>query len=172
MWDGKDFKKVLEFSSGKTSYRPLFTDLDNDGTNELVFENVYSDYGELPQIYKWNTFSKLFDRADGQFPDYWNEKIAKEIEKLKQWQFSPNSRDPLVYCARIANYFSLRRGAEGVQVFLNLADEKLQFLIENRKNNYIQKRAGNLKKSIHQLLSMKTDEKYIIFEERLLKVSQ
>ena len=159
MWNGKRYQEIADVSSGTAYSKPLFTDLDNSGTNEIVFENKDSKYGNPPQIYRWNEKIFKFENGEKYFPDFWNKKIETDKSKLKAWQYSKkNQRDPLVYCSRIYSYLTQRGGNEGTQDFLRLADEKLQPLIDYRKNDYVSTRAIQLKDKIHKLFNKKINK--------------
>jgi hypothetical protein len=151
MWDGTAFKLILDASSGVAGAPPDFEDLDHDGTNELVFENANSKYSRPSDIFKWNDTKKVFEEASNQFPGFWEPLIQKEMAQLKSWRYSPNSRGPLAYCPIIANYLSKRGGKADVVEFLALSDQQLQFLLEDKKNNYLQQRAVEMKKMPHRM---------------------
>ncbi len=150
MWDGTEFKQILDASSGTEGSSPVFEDLDHDGTNEMVFENEDSKYYNSPQIYKWNDKKQVFEEASDQFPGFWEPKIQAEMAKLRDWKYSSNSRGPLVYCTIIANYLRARGGDKDVKEFVALADKQLQFLMDDKKNDYLQERAVRTKKMVHQ----------------------
>jgi hypothetical protein len=58
---------------------------------------------------------------------------------------------PLTYCPVIANYLSKRGGKADVAEFLALSDQQLQFLLEDKKNNYLQQRAVETQEMIYQM---------------------
>ncbi len=154
MWDGTAFKLILDASSGVAGSPPDFEDLNHDETNELVFENKNSKYDRPSDIFKWNDTKKVYEEASNQFPGFWEPLIQKEMAKLKAWKYSPNSRGPLGYCPVIANYLQKRGGNRDVADFLALSDQQLQFLIEDKKNNYLHQRAVQMKKAIDQMLKI------------------
>ena len=50
----------------------------------------------------------------------------------------------------ISSYIKARGGNKDVQEFLALSDKQLQFLLEDKKNDYLQDRAVREKKWVHQ----------------------
>ena len=151
LWDGTAFKLILDASSGLAGAPPDFEDLDHNGTNELVFENAIGHYRHPSDIFKWNDTKKVFEEASNQFPGFWEPLIQKEMAELKSWHYSPNSRGPLVYCPVIEGYLLKRGGQADVAEFLALSDRQLQFLLEDKKNNYLQQRAVEMKRMIHRM---------------------
>lgn len=152
MWDGKEYKKVLNMVSSSSG--SPFVDMDRDGDNELLFKNDLDEFGTPPIIYKFDRKLFLFEKANGRFPDFWESHIQKDMGALRQWKYTRKGTGAIYLCARIASYLYRRGGNEEVDEFLKLADEKLNPTIENSANDNLQNRAKTVREAIHQLLQM------------------
>lgn len=153
-WDWSGDKPQVVFDGTSSPVIPKFEDVAGDGTEVMVMDDQNSTYLRPPALYRWSPKSRRFEAADSAFPGFWNRRIEMEIEELKsrrsgEKDSADNSRLPLVVLERLLLDLRARTGPDKVAEVLSLADKYLEPLIRNSGNDYLQRRAKELKKRMH-----------------------
>ena len=154
-WSSAEPKVVFSADAGMNEELPNFRDLDGDGTDELVFDNRGSKYGRPPQLFRWAASKGTFEPADRAFPDFWNRRISAAVERLRAWRVSKTARAdrprlPLVLVDALLQDFDCRGGREGWDAFVQKAEASLKPLMEDRSNDYLQRRASGLERRVRR----------------------
>ncbi|MEK7477170.1 MAG: hypothetical protein AAB152_16210 [Candidatus Coatesbacteria bacterium] len=135
-WRDGAMRQVLETDIASWS-SPQFTDLDHDGTNEILFENGGT---RLDQVFTWDDQKHVLVEAAGRYKSRWQAQIDVLMKKLR----SERLADRYGVIWRAAQLYRLRGGDKGVDEFLRLAERHLAPLIKNDRNDYDQQRAKDL----------------------------
>lgn len=147
------FGEILDsFCTGGSFH---WVDLNEDGTNELVFRHRNDKYNRADEILEWNDEESKFD-FNNKFPAYWQSRISAVLSLYEAMNFP--DRSVIRLSERLAIWYRLRGGTEGVEDFLKICAQKLEPFIRDDRNDHMQSRARIMKVQVDSILEGKMDD--------------